>query len=275
MKLNELKKFADTFTETEKMPVLFVGHGDPMNALRDNPFTQSLKKAGEDIRKSAPPAAILVVSAHWLTHGSFVSLNEKPGTIHDFGGFPEALFAMQYPAPGAPEYAKEVSRLAPDVKGTNEWGIDHGAWTILHHLFPAATIPVFQLSIDYYQPMHYHFDLAKQLKSLRKKGVLIIGSGNIVHNLRMSMKMFTENDATPYDWNIEFDEWVKKMVIQRNFTALIDYAQMGSAAKLSVPTPDHYIPLLYSLALADEQEPVNQVYEETLSGISMRTFSIG
>lgn len=280
MKLQDFPKMLEPAlgkTTTDKMPAIFVGHGSPMNALEDNDFTRSLRKLGAEFKKEGKtPAAILVVSAHWLTRGSFVNISEKQKTIHDFGGFPQALFDMQYPASGSPTKAKETALLSHLLHETNEWGLDHGAWTILVHLFPEADIPVFQLSIDYYQPLQYHLDLAAQLCSLREKGVLVIGSGNIVHNLRMSMPKLQMGDATPYDWATEFDTWVEEKIASGDYAALADYEQIGPAGKLSVPTTDHYIPMLYTLGLADGKEEIKQVYESVeYGGLSMRTFLVG
>jgi 4,5-DOPA dioxygenase extradiol len=277
MKIQDFPAILSALPNSEKMPVFFVGHGSPMNALEDNPFTRALRKLGEPLQQEGKkPAAILVVSAHWLTRGSYVNIAPKPETIHDFGGFPKALFEAQYPAPGSPELAKETAKLSALIRETDTWGFDHGAWTILMHLFPKADIPVFQLSIDYYQPLQYHLDLAAQLAALREKGVLIVGSGNIVHNLRLSMERLRTGDTRPFDWAVEFDNWVKEKIAGRDFKSLIDYETAGEAGKLSVPTPDHYIPMLYSLGLAGEKEEIGQVYEEvTLGGISMRTFRAG
>lgn len=276
MKLNHLNRIAGEFSSTEMMPALFVGHGSPMNAIEDNAFTRSLKKLGASLRERHKPNAILVVSAHWLTRGSFVNSLAKPETIHDFGGFPKELFAKQYPAPGSPEYAKQTAGLSSLIYETTEWGLDHGAWTILLHLFPEADIPVFQLSIDYYQSMDYHIDLARQLKALRSKGVLIIGSGNVVHNLRQSMPRFAAGDPRPFEWATEFDEWVGERLVEGDYQSLTNYLSVGEAGRLAVPTPDHYIPLLYSVGLAEATEPLTSVYEEVLfGGISMRTFLIG
>lgn len=274
--LQDLHKTASSFQQTATMPVLFVGHGSPMNALADNPFTQTLHQLGQDIRNRQPPRAVLVVSAHWLTRGTFVAVNERPETIHDFGGFPQELFAMQYPAPGAPDVAREVLQALPDAHPTDEWGLDHGTWTVLHHIFPEADIPVFQLSIDYYKPITYHAELARQLQFLRRRGVLILGSGNIVHNLRQSMPHFMQNDARPHAWAVEFDEWAKQKINQRDLHALAHYQQAGASGPLSVPTPDHYIPLLYSLALAEPTDDIRHAYEEvSFGGMSMRTFVVG
>lgn len=270
MNLKEWNNLTEGFAGSDKMPVFFIGHGNPMNAVWDNPFTRSLSTLGASIVEK--PNAILVVSAHWLTRGSFVSVTPKPETIYDFGGFPDELYKVVYPAPGAPDYAREVRELVPEVNENAEWGLDHGAWTVLKHLFPAADIPVFQLSIDYYRPMSYHFDLAARLKALRHKGVLIIGSGNIVHNLRM---WAAQRDDRPYDWAIEFDEKVKNAIDARDFQRLVNYEKEGQSALLSIPTVDHYVPMLYSLALADDNEEIAYTYEEVTSAISMRCFRIG
>lgn len=277
MKMNDLHNLADNFAATDKLPVLFVGHGNPMNALLDNPFTQSLRKTGTELKAKYQINAILVVSAHWLTKGTFVQASAEPETIHDFGGFPQELFDAEYKAPGSPEFAIEVPKLIPTAKTTTDWGLDHGAWTILMHLFPQADIPVFQMSIDYNQPMQYHFDLAEKLKKLRERGVLIIGSGNVVHNLRMSMSALQNGQANfVYDWATEFDTWVKTNLEAGNYQAVINYEKAGNAGLLSVPTPDHYIPMLYTLGLADKGEALVNTYEElTFGGISMRTFKIG
>ncbi len=277
MKIQDFPKVTETLPGTDKMPVLFVGHGSPMNALEDNAFTRSLRTLGAQFKKDGKiPSAILVVSAHWLTRGSYVSVAPKPETIHDFGGFPKALFDAQYPAPGSPELARETAKLSALIHESDDWGLDHGAWTILMHLFPEANIPVFQMSIDYHQPMQYHFDLARQIKAMREKGVLVVGSGNIVHNLRMSMARLQAGDTRPYDWATEFDTWVHEKIAGRDFQSLIDWEKAGEAGKLSVPTVDHYVPLLYTLGLADDKEEIKQAYEEvTFGGISMRTFQVG
>jgi len=277
MKLQDFPKLVEKAPNTTKMPSLFVGHGSPMNALADNAFTRSLRKLGTEFKKEGKkPSAILVVSAHWLTRGSFVNISPKPETIHDFGGFPQELFDMQYPAPGAPEKAKETALLSHLLFETEEWGLDHGTWSILLHLFPEADVPVFQLSIDFHQPLQYHLDLARELRAMREKGVLIIGSGNIVHNLRMSIPKLQSGDSAPYDWALEFDTWVAEKIADGDYAALTNYEQIGSAGKMAVPTTDHYIPLLYTLGLSDGKEAVQQVYESVeYGGMSMRTFQVG
>jgi 4,5-DOPA dioxygenase extradiol len=249
------------------MPVFFLAHGDPMNAIYNNSFTESLSNMENSLK--VKPEAILVISAHWLTHDTWVNTTDRPETIYDFYGFPEELYRVKYPAPGSPEYAEEVIKLIPEVKKDKSRGLDHGAWTVLKHLFPQANIPVFQLSIDFYKPLEYHIELAKKLKPLREKGVLMIGSGNIVHNVRL---YFEKKDREPYDWASEFDEFVKEKIIKRDFKSLVNYEKHGKGAILSVPTTDHYIPVLYSLALADNQEEICFTFEEVWSSMSMRCF---
>ncbi len=258
----------------KKVPVLFIGHGSPMNAIESNPFTESLKSVGSAIYSSSTekPAAILAVSAHWLTRGTFAGTQEKPEIIYDFYGFPKELYEVKYPAAGAPFAAKEAMELSEEIQEDVTWGLDHGTWAVLKHMFPRADIPVFQLSIDYHRPMAYHFELARKLKKLREKGVLVIGSGNIVHNLRLA---FSSENNKPYDWAVEFDEIVKDRIQERDFDSLVHYEKFGKAAQLSIPTVDHYVPLLYSLAMADDSEEIVFTYEEVFSSLSMRCLKIG
>jgi len=256
-----------------RMPVLFIGHGNPMNAIYNNPFTKTLASVGESLKK-LNPAAILVVSAHWLSNGTRVTVSPNPPTIHDFGGFPDELFQVQYPATGAPELAVFTKNLitSTPVSEDNKWGLDHGAWSILKHMFPLADIPVFQLSLDYKQPPQWHFDLGNELKPLREKGVIIIGSGNIVHNLYMVD--FSET-VKAFPWAIEFDENVKTKLLNKDFNALIDYKNLGNSY-LAVPSNDHYLPMMYSLGLAYNNEELKFIYEEIQNAtISMRAFKIG
>jgi 4,5-DOPA dioxygenase extradiol len=250
------------------MPALFIGHGSPMNAIETNPFTESLNLLGKSFIPK--PKAILVVSAHWLAKGSYVFTDSFPEQIYDFYGFPQALFDVKYPAAGSPEFAGMTIALSSEIKENNSWGIDHGSWTVLKHMFPAADIPVFQLSIDMSKPLSYHSNLAKSLLPLRNQGVLILGSGNIVHNLRY---VYAQN--APYDWAIEFDEWVKNKIDIRDFDSLINFEKQGTAARLSVPTMDHYIPLIYALALAEESEDIAYTYEGIETSLSMRCLKIG
>ena len=221
------------------MPVMFIGHGNPMNAITDNPYREAWLSLGKTLPK---PKAILCISAHWQTDGTKVCAVKNPKTIHDFGGFPTELFAQQYHAPGSPEYAKLVCDMQTGRKiiSSLEWGLDHGAWTILQSLFPKADVPVFQLSLDVNLSFNEHFQLAKQLACLREQDVMIIGSGNIVHNLgKLNMQ-----GKTP-EWAIVFDEYIKKALEVNDDATLIDITRAGNSAKLSVPTDEHYLPLLY------------------------------
>lgn len=251
------------------MPVLFVGHGNPMNAIEKNEYNTSWNALGKNLPK---PKAILCVSAHWLTSGTKVTAMEQPKTIHDFGGFPDELFAQQYPAKGSPEFAKETQALITKTKVQSdfEWGLDHGTWSVLLPMFPQADIPVYQLSIDYSKPPQYHYELAKELAELRKRGVLIVGSGNIVHNLRM-----IDWNGKAFDWAIEFDEKIKKHIDEKNHNEIINYEKLGKLAQLAVPTNDHYLPLLYSLALQDKKDSVKYFNDKCEMGsISMRSLII-
>lgn len=259
-------------TRKELARLLFIGHGSPMNGIEDNVFSNNWKLIGKNIE---PPAAVLVVSAHWLSRGTFVTAMDNPKTIHDFGGFPEALYTVEYPAPGKPELAKEIQAITSktDVGPDHDWGLDHGAWTVVRHIFPEANIPVLQLSIDYHKPPQYHYELAKQLQSLRRKGVMIIGSGNIIHNLKLVdwRKLGVENYG--YDWAIELNELFKNKIQHHEHNALIDYTNLSKAALLAVPTPDHYYPLLYTLALQDDkEEPV--FFNDALVGGSLNMTSV-
>lgn len=269
--IKEFYKETGNLPLSATMPVLFTGHGSPMNIIRDNAFTQSLAKLGKE---TETPTAILVISAHWLTPGkTVVSVNPKPKTIYDFGGFPEALYKEKYEPEGSPIIAHELAQQVHSVKvhEDHEMGLDHGAWSILKHMYPKADIPVFQLSIDYSQPPQYHYQLAQELKSLRNKGVLVIGSGNIVHNLRILDWEHEEGPAM--DWAAGFDDFVKKKIDNRDFDALINYTQQGKEALLAVPTNDHYLPMLYILGLMDKDEAIRYTYEGFQHGsISMRCF---
>lgn len=261
--------------EDVKLPVLFIGHGSPMNGIEDNEFSQTWAKMGETIQK---PKAVLVISAHWLTRGTHITAMDNPKTIHDFGGFPQALFDVQYPAKGNPELAKATKSLihTTDVGLDHDWGLDHGTWTVVRHMYPNADIPVLQLSIDYNKPPQYHYDLAKQLASLRKKGVLIIGSGNMVHNLRMVdySKMNVPNYG--YDWAVEMDQVFKDKIADKDHKALINYETLNKASKLAIPTPDHYFPLLYSLGLQDDKDDTSFFNDKLVGGsLNMTSVKIG
>lgn len=271
--LKDWEKNITAGSNASKPPVLFIGHGNPMYALANNAFTQSLAALGNSIEK---PEAILVVSAHWLTRGTWVAVSPNPETIYDFGGFPDEMYKIKYPAPGSPAFAQETQELLKEkvvVEADAEMGLDHGAWTILKHIYPGADIPVFQLSIDYHQPPQYHYDLAKYLAKLREKGVMIIGSGNIVHNLRM---VSWDKPDGAYDWTLEFDDAVKKNINEQNHQPLINYNTLTAGAQLAVPTNDHYLPLLYTLALQGKNEEAKHIYEGCEMGsISMRCVQIG
>ncbi|HEY3741393.1 MAG TPA: 4,5-DOPA dioxygenase extradiol [Bryobacteraceae bacterium] len=270
----ELHNILSQLPPGPRMPAIFIGHGSPSNALADNAFTRALAQIAQGLNE--PPRAILVISAHWLTSGIKVQAGERPETIHDFGGFADELYRIQYPAPGAPLYARATAQLLSGAAiETKEWGLDHGAWAVLRHIFPEARIPVFQLSLDWARKIDFHFEFARALSPLRDRGVLIVGSGNIVHNLKQSMPRFMSGDARPFDWAVEFDAWVKKQVDSRNYSALSRFADAGQAALLSVPSPEHYVPLLYAAAVAEPREAVTQIYEEVCyGGISMRTFRV-
>jgi 4,5-DOPA dioxygenase extradiol len=258
---------------TTRMPAMFIGHGSPMNAIEDNAYTRRLGELGRSLKEQ--PRAILVVSAHWLTRGTHVLVSEKPATIHDFGGFPQALFDVEYPAPGAPAIAKETAQLITSTHVTedNTWGLDHGTWSVLRHMYPEATIPVYQLSIDYYKPAAWHFKLAEELQALRDRGVLIIGSGNIVHNLRA---VDWNPDPKPFDWALEFDNVVKDRITRKEYDDLLNYEKLGMAAKMAIPTPDHYYPLIYALGAGGRKEDIQFTYEEIQMGsIDMLCLQIG
>lgn len=261
--LKELKKLGDSLGEqAARMPVLFVGHGSPMNGIEDNEFSQRWQQMG----KTMPlPKAVLVVSAHWLTRGTHITAMTQPKTIHDFGGFPPELFAVQYPAPGDPALAKETAALIQktQVGLDHDWGLDHGTWTIVRHMYPNANIPVLQLSIDYHQAPAYHYELAKELQVLRKKGVLIMGSGNMVHNLRI---LNWNQPDSGFDWAMELNEIFKKYIMDDNHDPLIHYQKLGKAAELAIPTPDHYFPLLYTLGLKDKKDEVTFFNDKAVMG---------
>jgi 4,5-DOPA dioxygenase extradiol len=274
--LQPLYKWSRTLKEQDtKMPVLFIGHGSPMNGIEDNEFSRTWSSLGKQIPK---PEAVLVISAHWLTKGTFVTAMENPKTIHDFGGFPDELFQVQYPAKGSPVIAQETASLitSTNVGLDHDWGLDHGTWTVVRHMYPDADIPVLQLSIDYYQPAQYHYELAKQLADLRKKGVLIIGSGNMVHNLRM---IDWRNMNTPnfgFDWAVEMNELFKNKISTNDHKSLIDYQSLGEKARLAIPTPDHYYPLIYTLALQDTKDDISFFNDKMVGGsLNMTSVKIG
>lgn len=261
--------------EEEKMPVLFIGHGSPMNAIEDNAFSKRWQQMGKEIPR---PKAVVVVSAHWLTKGTMVTAMPNPKTIHDFGGFPQTLFDVQYPAPGNPELANEIQKLItnPAVELDHDWGLDHGTWSVVKHMYPNADIPVLQLSIDYYKPAAYHYELAKQLLALRKKGVLIIGSGNMVHNLRMVAWNKLSEPEYGFDWALEMNAVFKNKIENGLHKELIQYEKLHKAATLAIPTPDHYYPLLYILALQTDNDKVAFFNDKAVGGsLTMTSVKIG
>jgi 4,5-DOPA dioxygenase extradiol len=258
-----------------KYPVLFIGHGSPMNAIEDNEFSQRWKKLGKEIPK---PKAVVVVSAHWLTKGTFVTAMPNPKTIHDFGGFPKPLYEVQYQAPGAPHLADEIKQMVshPVIGLDHEWGLDHGTWSVVKHMYPNADIPIMQLSIDYSKPATYHYEVAKQLLALRKKGVLIIGSGNMVHNLRMVAWDKLREPEYGYDWALEMNDVFKQKILLGNHDELINYEKLHREALKAIPSPDHYLPLIYSLALQDHNDEISFFNDKAVGGsLTMTSVKIG
>jgi 4,5-DOPA dioxygenase extradiol len=275
MKLSALDKMTQPLGATAEMPVLFLGHGSPMNAIEENEFVQGFRNVAKTIPK---PNAILCVSAHWETRGTYVTGMQNPPTIHDFGGFPKELFTVQYPAPGSPELAKETKELVrkTEIGLTDQWGLDHGAWSVIKHLYPNADVPVIQMSLDHFQTPQYHYELAKELAALRKRGVLIIGSGNMVHNLRM-VAWDKLNDAEyGYDWALEARGKMNNFILSGDHKQLINYSSQGKPFELAIPTPEHYIPLLYTLALKGEKDSISLFNDKPVAGsLTMTSVKIG
>ena len=275
--LSAFRNFTNGLSEQEQlMPVLFIGHGSPMNGIEDSAFSRRWKAMADEIRT---PAAVLVVSAHWFTKGTRITAMDFPRTIHDFGGFPKALFDVQYPAPGNPELASETANLlhSAHVELDHDWGLDHGAWTVIRHMYPEANIPVLQLSIDYTKGPKYHYELAKELYALRKKGVMIIGSGNMVHNLRMIAWDKMEVPGYGYDWALHMNDQFKALISAGEHETLINYERLGKEAMLAIPTPEHYLPLMYTLALQDKQkDAVSFFNDKAVAGsLTMTSVKIG
>ena len=278
--LSSLKTFTDTIPlQSKRMPVLFTSHGNPMDipmTKEQRPFWNELFKLGTTLQKDFEVKAALVVSAHWCTKGTFVNISSEQKQIYDYYGFPEEYYKVYYKAKGAPDIAHEVKKIVPSITETSDWGLDHGAWPMLMHLFPNGNIPVFQMSIDYYAKPEYHYELGKQLKSLRNKGVLIIGSGSLIHNLRLAGQKMRQNDRTPYGWEMEYDAWLKKQIDERNFANIINYENSHKLGMLAAPTPDHYVPVLYSLGMTDSTDDIRYFYEAppSLPAFSERSFII-
>lgn len=279
--LGSFKNFTDTLpSQSKKMPVLFTSHGNPMDipvSREERAFWQKLFDLGVDLQKNYDVKAALVVSAHWCTKGSFVNISPEQKQIYDYYGFPKEYYDVYYKAKGSPDVAHEVKKIVPAISETTSWGLDHGAWPMLMHLFPDARIPVFQMSIDYYAKPEYHYELGKQLKSLRNKGVLIIGSGALIHNLPLAMRKMQTNDNNPYGWEMEYDTWIKQQIDTRNLSNITNYANSHKLGKLAAPTPDHFVPVLYSLGLMENSDEIKYFYEAepTLPAFSERSFIIG
>jgi len=257
------------------MPVLFVGHGSPMNGIEDNEFSRRWTHMAKEI---PTPSAVLVISAHWLSQGTKVTAMDFPKTIHDFGGFPQALFDVQYPAPGEPQLAKQIAGFikSAQVEPDHDWGLDHGAWTVVRHMYPEADIPVLQMSIDYTKNPQYHYDLAGELYRLRRKGVLIIGSGNMVHNLRMVAWDKMDQPGFGYDWALEMNSRFKQLITEGDHKTLVRFDQFGREGRLAIPTPEHYLPLLYTLGLRGNGEEVSFFNDKAVAGsLTMTSVKFG
>ena len=259
---------------TKKTPTIFIGHGSPMNALADNDFTQRLTKLGGELES---PKSILMVSAHWETNGvSLVTGMEKPKTIHDFYGFPKPLYQEQYPAPGSPALAKKVVSLLGDDHcqiDKSEWGLDHGTWSVLKFIFPKADIPIVQLSIDRTKGIDYHYFLAEKLESLREEGVMIMGSGNIVHNLKL---LDWDTSAKPHPWALEYDQWIKEQLENKNYSKILSDYRNSERAKLSIPTLEHFLPLIYVLGASSKEDKLSFIFDEIQNAsIAMRSLKLG
>ena len=274
--LSAFNKFTNDLKEQEQlMPVLFVGHGSPMNGIEDNEFSERWVQMAKEI---PTPAAVLVISAHWFSKGTRITAMDFPKTIHDFGGFPQALFDVQYSAPGNPVLAKEAASLlhSAHVELDHDWGLDHGAWTVVRRMYPEAEIPVLQLSIDYTKGPQYHYDLAKELYGLRKKGVLIIGSGNMAHNLRMVSWEKMNTPGYGFDWALKMNDTFKQLITDGDYKPLIHYESLGAEARLAIPTPEHYLPLLYSLGLKGSKDNISFFNDKAVAGsLTMTSVKIG
>ncbi|MCK9481675.1 MAG: dioxygenase [Bacteroidia bacterium] len=278
--LGNLKAFTDGLPkQSKRMPVLFTSHGNPFDiplTREQRPFWQKLYELGKELKKDYDVKAAVVVSAHWCTKGTYVNIAQEQQQIFDYYGFPEEYYKVYYQAQGAPGLAKELKSIVPSIVETTDWGLDHGAWPMLMHLFPEADVPVFELSIDYYANPQYHYELGKELKSLRDKGVLIIGSGALIHNLRLAGQKMQSNDASPYGWEIEYDLWIKDKIDKRDVESIINYESSNKLGKLAAPTPDHFVPVLYSLGLMDSKDMIEHFYEAApaLPAFSERSFII-
>lgn len=273
--LQQLRHMAEDLSPTERMPLLVLGHGSPMNAIEENIFVEGFRNVAPTLPR---PKSIICISAHWYTRGTHVTAMPHPETIHDFGGFPKALYQVQYPASGNPALAVETQTLLePATVGLDQqWGLDHGAWSVLRHFYPEADVPVIELSIDYTRPADYHFELAGRLASLRDKGVLIVGSGNLIHNLsRVNFSRINEV-GYGYDWAIEARETMNHYLLEGNYRPLTDYLKLSDAVRLAVPTPDHFLPLIYILGMQQKGEPLSLFNDQLVAGsLSMTCVKIG
>lgn len=274
--LSAFNKLTHDLKEQEQvMPALFIGHGSPMNGIEDNEFSQRWTQLAKEI---PIPKAVLVVSAHWFSKGTHITAMDFPETIHDFGGFPQALFEVQYPAPGNPALAIETASHihSTHVVLDHDWGLDHGTWTVVRHMYPEAQIPVLQLSIDYTKGPAYHFELAKELYRLRKKGILIIGSGNMVHNLRMVAWNKMNEPGYGFDWALKMNDTFKQLITAGDFKPLINYESLGAEARLAIPTPEHYLPLLYALGVKGDEDQIAFFNDKAVAGsLTMTSVKIG
>jgi 4,5-DOPA dioxygenase extradiol len=274
--LSAFKNFTSELPEQDQlMPVLFVGHGSPMNGIEDTEFSQRWTLMAKEVPL---PKAVLVVSAHWFTQGTKITAMDFPETIHDFGGFPQALFDVRYPAPGNPALAKETAALvhSAHVELDHDWGLDHGTWTVVRHMYPDANIPVLQLSIDFTKGPQYHYELAKELYSLRKKGVLIIGSGNMVHNLGLVAWNKLSIPGFAFDWALKMNDTFKALILNGDHKGLINYTALGREAMLAIPTPEHYLPLIYTLGLKGENDPISFFNDKAVGGsLTMTSVKFG
>jgi 4,5-DOPA dioxygenase extradiol len=265
MNLNDIHKTYNRGNQTRPMPVLFLGHGSPMNAIEDNEFTRNFREMGSRIER---PKAILCISAHWETRGTQVTAMEHPPTIHDFGGFPRALYEVDYPAPGSPALAEDTRNLIQGTKVamTDQWGLDHGSWSVIRHMYPEADIPVVQMSLDHTKGPRYHFELGKELNALRNRGVLILGSGNLVHNLGMVAWDRLDAPGSGFDWAEEARNTMNQWIRQGNYEDLINYDKQGDSLRLAIPTPEHFLPLLYILGMRGKQEELELFNDKAIGG---------
>lgn len=275
LNLGFFRRAVEPLKTTRRMPVLFLGHGSPMNAIEENEFVRGFRQTGRELPR---PNAILCISAHWETRGTLVTAMEQPRTIHDFGGFPKELFEVQYPAPGSPQLARETQSLiqSTEVGLDHKWGLDHGAWSVIKHLYPKADVPVIQMSLDRTKDASYHYALGRELAALRRKGILIVGSGNMVHNLRMiAWDKFSVDDYA-FDWAREADTKMQKYILGGDHQSLIRYQSQGRAFEMAIPTPEHYLPLLYTLSLQEKDEAVTLFNNKAVAGsLTMTSVKIG